>query len=90
MAQDVLAGLMRDVLMVSTILLLPPLVTALLIGLAISIVQAITSIQEQTLTFVPKIVTMALVMAVLGNWMLRTLVKYSYDLFAGLAQYGAL
>ena len=48
----------------------PPLIVSLVIGLAISIFQTVTSIQEQTLTFVPKIVGMFLCLMVLGDWML--------------------
>lgn len=90
MDDAVIMDLMRGLLVVSTLLLLPPLITALLVGLAISLVQAITSLQEQTLTFVPKILAIIVVMAVLGGWMIRTLVHYSQELWVGLARYGGM
>ena len=54
----------------------PLLVTVLVVGLVVSIVQAATQIHEQTLSFVPKIVAAVAVLAVAGPWMLTTLVEY--------------
>jgi len=55
----------------------PILLTALVLGLAISIFQSVTSIQEQTLTFVPKALGIVALLVVLMPWMLRTLVEYA-------------
>jgi len=55
--------------------------TALVVGLIISILQATTSIQEQTLTFVPKILAIMLVLALLGGWMFSSLGDYTVQLF---------
>lgn len=54
----------------------PVLLTVLVVGLAVSIFQAATQINEATLSFVPKMVAAVLVMAVAGPWMLTTLVEY--------------
>lgn len=54
----------------------PLLITALLIGVVVSILQTVTQIQEMTLSFVPKLVGMGLVLVVGGNWMLRELVTW--------------
>ncbi|MEK7412299.1 MAG: flagellar biosynthesis protein FliQ [Planctomycetota bacterium] len=88
--QDTIVDLLRNMLWVSILLSAPVLVTALVIGLVIGLLQAVTSIQEQTLTFVPKIAAIGVVLALTGGWMLRYLVQYSADLFGNLARYGAL
>lgn len=54
----------------------PVLIASLAVGLLISLFQAITQIQEQTLTFVPKMVAIVAVLLILGPWMLRTLVTF--------------
>jgi len=60
----------------------PALVTGLVVGLVVSIVQATTSIQEQTLTFVPKIAAILLSVFVMGPWMIRMLVQFAQNMFA--------
>jgi flagellar biosynthetic protein FliQ len=59
----------------------PMLISALVVGLVVAIIQATTSIQEQTLTFVPKLVVILLVLAFLGGWMFTTLGEYTTQLF---------
>jgi len=59
----------------------PLLIPALVVGLIVAILQASTSIQEQTLTFVPKIVVILGMLALLGGWMLGSLGQYTTDLF---------
>ena len=66
-----IAQLMREGIMQVFMLCAPVLGAALIIGLVISIFQATTSIQEQTLTFLPKLLTILLVLALLGGWMLN-------------------
>lgn len=64
----------------------PGLVTGLLVGLIVSIVQATTSIQEQTLTFVPKIAAILLAIFFMGPWMIRVLVQFTRNLFSTIPQ----
>ena len=64
----------------------PMLVSALVVGLVIAILQATTSIQEQTLTFVPKIVVILTVLALLGGWMFASLRDYTIQLFMTIPQ----
>lgn len=64
----------------------PILLVAVLVGLLISIFQATTSIQDQTLTFVPKILAVLLVFALLGGWMLNTLSGYTIQLLEMMPQ----
>jgi flagellar biosynthetic protein FliQ len=59
----------------------PLLLSALLVGLVVAILQAATSIQEQTLTFVPKIFTILIMLALLGGWMFASLRQYTIELF---------
>jgi len=62
-----------------------PLGTSMLVGLIVSVLQAATQIQEQTLTFVPKLVTICAVLFVAGPWMVRQLVEYFSDLLQNIA-----
>ncbi|MDR1025335.1 MAG: flagellar biosynthesis protein FliQ [Treponema sp.] len=59
----------------------PMLLSALVVGLVVAIIQATTSIQEQTLTFVPKILAILLVLMFLGSWMFSHLRDYTVQLF---------
>ena len=59
----------------------PVLLTALLIGFAVSLFQSVTQIQEVTLTFVPKLAGVALVIVVSGHWMLGQLISFTHQLF---------
>jgi flagellar biosynthetic protein FliQ len=59
----------------------PLLISALVVGLLVAILQATTSIQEQTLTFVPKIAAILLMLALLGGWMFSHLADYAVQLF---------
>lgn len=68
--------------------LLPILAVALFVGLLVSILQALTQIQEQTLTFVPKLVGVAIVTAMMGHWMLSEIVGYTKFCFNRIAIVG--
>jgi flagellar biosynthesis protein FliQ len=62
----------------------PLLLVAMLVGLAVSIFQAVTQIQEQSLTLIPKIGAIAVVSVVLGPWMLDQLVTYTVNLYTSI------
>lgn len=66
----------------------PLLVTGLLVGVLVSLVQAVTQVQEMTLTFIPKLLAMAASLAILMPWMLRTVVGYTANLLGNLSSYG--
>ena len=70
------ADLIRRAVMLALLVASPLLVTALVVGLVITLVQAITQLQEQTLTFLPKVVTMGVVFVLVLPWMLRELVEF--------------
>ena len=60
----------------------PMLISSLVVGLIISIFQTVTSIQEQTLTFVPKLLVILLVLVICGDWILNNIVTFSQDLYS--------
>ncbi len=64
----------------------PVLLTAMVVGLVVSIIQATTSIQEQTLTFVPKIAAILVILLLLGGWMISTLRGYTVNLFSLISE----
>lgn len=74
----------RETVLTAMLLAAPPLLIGLLVGLIISIFQAVTQIQEQTLTFVPKIVAIFLSLLIFGPWMLRILMEYSVNILGNL------
>lgn len=90
MGVDVLIETVRQMLWVTCLLAMPVLGVALIVGLLIGLVQAVTSVQEQTLSFVPKLLAMTLVLVLLGSWMTRVLIGYTTDLIGDLARFGAL
>ena len=65
----------------------PLLLLALVIGLIVSIFQATTQIQEQTLAFIPKIVAVLIGLIFFGPWMLSTLISYAQDIFGNLNRF---
>jgi flagellar biosynthetic protein FliQ len=67
-------------LLVSAKLAGPFLIVVLAVGVVIGLLQSVTQLQEQTLTFVPKLIGSAIVIAVSGNWMLASLVEFSREL----------
>jgi flagellar biosynthetic protein FliQ len=62
----------------------PFLAVVLAVGVVIGLLQSVTQLQEQTLTFVPKLIGSAVVIAVSGNWMLATMVSFGRELMAGV------
>ena len=65
----------------------PVLLVSLIIGLIISIFQTVTSIQEQTLTFVPKIICVFVALMVLGHWMLKSMTEFMVELWSNFSLY---
>ena len=81
MNTDYVIALARDAMMTLIMVGAPVILVSLGVGLVISIIQATTQIQEQTLTFVPKILAVLAVLAFMGPWMLRTLMDFTLRLF---------
>lgn len=74
---------LRVIILVSA----PVLIISMVVGLIISIFQATTQIQEQTLTFVPKILSVIAGIALFGSWMLRVLIEYTQGILMNINQY---
>lgn len=81
MTEAMIIEMGRNALTMTLILSLPLLAVSLVIGLVVSLFQAITQIQEVTLTFVPKILGVILVTALLGPWMFQQLITFTTNLF---------
>tara|TARA_B100000686_G_scaffold312982_1_gene357955 strand:- start:163 stop:432 length:270 start_codon:yes stop_codon:yes gene_type:complete len=81
-AIDVVKNLMILCLKMS----LPLLLSAMIIGLLVSFFQAITSIQEQTLTFVPKAMFMVVIFVILFPWMTNTMLDYTSEMFRAMSE----
>ena len=79
-----IVDLSRDAILTALLLAAPMLVVALGVGLIVSVLQAVTQIQEQTLAFVPKLLAVACVFLVALPWMLQLLVKYTTELFRSI------
>lgn len=86
MSLGTVVSLMRGSIFEILVLSAPVLIVALVVGLIVAIFQATTSIQEQTLTFVPKIMAILGVLALLGGWMFASLREYTINLFALIPQ----
>ena len=80
MDADLAVNLARNAVYLSLIIATPVLVASIVVGLAISIMQAVTQIQEQTISFVPKIVVMLAVLLITLPWILNRLIDYSTTL----------
>ncbi len=81
MTENLIIDMFVQVLVLIIKVSAPMLLVSLVIGLIISILQTITSIQEQTLTFVPKLLAILLTIIIAGNWILTTLKEFTIELF---------
>jgi len=86
MDQDVVITLVSGALTLALKVALPLLGVGLVIGLAVSVFQAVTQIQEQTLSFIPKVLALAGVLVVGGPWMLGQVLTYTQDLWLSIPQ----
>ncbi|HWM08114.1 MAG TPA: flagellar biosynthesis protein FliQ [Solirubrobacteraceae bacterium] len=82
MSQDSVVSICVSAMELALKIGLPLLLVGLVIGLIVSVFQAVTQIQEQTLTFIPKIIGLAVVLVVGGPWMLGQLVSWTSELYA--------
>jgi flagellar biosynthesis protein FliQ len=82
MTEDFLQGLFSQTMIVALKLSVPLLVAGLGVGLAISILQALTQVQEMTLTFVPKIIVLAAMIVIAGPWMLNAILAFTFEVYS--------
>ena len=87
MTIDTVSDITRSTLYVIIITSAPLLLISLIVGLAVSIFQTVTSIQEQTLTFVPKVIAIFTGIMVLGHWMMNNMVTFTENLWADFSIY---
>ena len=87
MTTDVVVDITRQTLFLIIKTALPMLLVSLCVGLAVSIFQTVTSIQEQTLTFVPKIICVFLAIIVLGHWMMNGMTEFMTRLWTDFSIY---
>lgn len=84
MNNDAMLDLAREAITLVMVVGAPALVTALVVGLIVSFVQAVTQVQDQTLTFVPKIAAVLAALAISGAWMMEKLVEFGKVMFGTL------
>jgi flagellar biosynthetic protein FliQ len=88
MGLDSFVGVLRSGIFLTLVVSAPILLIAMVIGLVISIFQAVTSIQDQTLTFVPKILAILITLGILIGWMFTQVGQYTIRLFNLIGQLG--
>lgn len=86
MNQDTVVSLATQAMTLAIEVAGPLLLVGLVVGLVVSVFQAVTSIQEQSLSFIPKIVGLAALIVILGPWMLGQLVAYAQNLYMSIPQ----
>ena len=84
MSHVLVVDLARNMVMTALLIASPMLVVALAVGLVISIIQAVTQIQEQTLSFVPKLIAVGVTFIIALPWIIQVMVKYTSELFRSL------
>ncbi|MFS4459508.1 flagellar biosynthesis protein FliQ [Bdellovibrio sp. HCB2-146] len=85
MTEELVIKLGQDALRTTAMLAAPMLISTLVVGLAVSIFQALTQINEATLTFIPKMIVIALVIVLAGPWMMDVMSSYTVNLFESIA-----
>jgi flagellar biosynthetic protein FliQ len=86
MDQDTVITIAQNALKTVIFVSAPLLLVSLIVGLAVSVFQATTQIQEATLSFIPKILAVILTLAVLGSWMLTMLTDYTVNLYGSILE----
>ena len=87
MNPDLVGQIARDAIEITLYLALPILGVGLIVGLAVSLFQAVTQIQEATLVFVPKLVVVLLALLFLSPWMMRKMLFYTEQVIVNIPQY---
>ncbi|MGE3974457.1 MAG: flagellar biosynthesis protein FliQ [Bdellovibrionales bacterium] len=87
MGEELVLNLGQETLKVAALLSAPLLLSALIVGVVVSVFQAITQINEATLTFIPKLVVMGIIFVIAGPWMLDVISKFTIELFENVTMY---
>jgi flagellar biosynthetic protein FliQ len=84
MPTEAVLRILRESVLVVLLISAPAMAAALLVGLVVSLLQATTQVQEQTLSYVPKLVAVFVTLAIAGPWMLRQVVSFTAVLLEGI------
>ena len=87
MTTDTVVGLMAETIKITLLISAPMLIVGLVVGVVISLLQAVTQIQEMTLVFVPKIVAVLITLVASLPWMISLLTTYTQNIFANIPAY---
>jgi flagellar biosynthetic protein FliQ len=87
MTTDTVVGLMVETIKITLLISAPMLIVGLIVGVVISLLQAVTQIQEMTLVFVPKIVAVLVTLVAALPWMISLLTTYTQNIFANIPAY---
>jgi flagellar biosynthesis protein FliQ len=87
MSIDFIVGIMAETIRVTLMISAPVLLVGLVVGVVISLLQAVTQVQEMTLVFVPKIVACLVVLVAALPWMINLLVSFTHNLFTNIPNY---
>jgi len=87
MSTDLIMGIAAETMKVTLLVSAPILLVGLVVGIVISVFQAVTQVHEMTLTFVPKIIAVMLALLVAAPWMLDMLVNFTHNLFTNIPNY---
>jgi flagellar biosynthesis protein FliQ len=88
MSENMVLSVMKDAITTGLMVSAPILLASMAIGLLLSIFQATTQIQEQTLTFVPKLIVIAVIGLLMGSWMMHVIVSFTTRIFTIIANIG--
>ena len=87
MNQDFIVGIMAETVWTILLISAPVLIVGLVVGVLISLFQAVTQVQEMTLVFVPKIVACLIALVAALPWMINILISFTHNLFANIPSY---
>lgn len=87
MTEELVIKLGQDAIQTTAMIATPMLISALVVGLIVSVMQAITQINEATLTFIPKIAAIFIVILIAGPWMIDVMSTYTIELFENIATF---
>ena len=87
MPEELILNLGQETIKVTAMIAGPMLLSALIVGLVVSVFQAITQINEATLTFIPKILIIGVILVLAGPWMLDVMSRFTIELFENVATY---
>lgn len=87
MTPEFVTSIGKETIQVILLISTPVLLAGMIVGLAVSIFQAVTQIQEMTLSFVPKIIAVFLVLLGLAPWMMEVMIKYTSGIFLNIPNY---